>query len=204
MPKNMPKKVKGEKVCPEDYNHAHQSDSDQHDDPDYIYEEPTSQKISQAKGGCDTYKKRQNEKTKKSTATPNTTKGGQTSPATPLSSSPETSARALNLQSRLDTLHASQRRLQAKRARRVNIFDEVEQIEEGLQANRDRITDITPGPYNRRLRSIIWDHVTKSPSEELLLCNYCEKTWKGLYGSISNPLKHIRDIHYNMLRYCEE
>ena len=143
-------------------------------------------------------------KNKKSTATPNTTKGGQTSPATPLSSSPETSARALNLQSRLDTLHASQRRLQARRARRVNIFDEVEQIEEGLQANRDRITDITPGPYNRRSRSIIWHHVTKSPSEELLLCNYCEKTWKGLYGSTSNPLKHIREIHYNMLSYCEE
>ena len=83
-------------------------------------------------------------------------------------------------------------------------FVEVEQIKEGLQANRYRITDITPGPYNRRLRSIIWDHVTKSPSEELLLCSYCEKTWKGLYGSISNPLKHIREIHYNMLSYCEE
>ena len=91
MPKNMPKKVKGKKLCPEDYNHAQQSDSDQHDDSDYIHEEPTSQKISQAKGGCDTYKKRQNEKTKKSTATPNSTKGGQTSPATPLSPSPETS-----------------------------------------------------------------------------------------------------------------
>ena len=176
----MPKKVQGTKYCPADYNNANQCDSD--DDPDYICEEPVS---------------------------PKRTKEGQTSPATPLSPSPETSARALNLQSKLDTLHASQRRLQAKRARRVNIFDEVEQIEEGLQANRDRITDITmitPGPYNRRRsRSIIWHHVTKSPSDEgLLLCNYCEKTWKGLYGSTSIPLKHIREIHYNMLSYCEE
>ena len=75
MPKNMPKKVKGTKFCPEDYNNAEQSDSDQHSDPDYIYE-PTSPKISQGKGGCDTFKKRQMEKSMKSTATPKSTKGG--------------------------------------------------------------------------------------------------------------------------------
>ena len=57
----MPKKIKGTKMCPADYDHADQTDSDHHEDPDYIYEEPTSPKISQAKG-CDTYKKRQNEK----------------------------------------------------------------------------------------------------------------------------------------------
>ena len=51
----MPKRVKGTKLCPADYDHADQSDSDHHEDPDYIYEEPTSPKISQAKG-CDTYK----------------------------------------------------------------------------------------------------------------------------------------------------
>ena len=55
MPKNMPKKLKGKELCPEDYNHAQQSDSDQHDDPDYI-KEPTSPKISQGMGGSDTYK----------------------------------------------------------------------------------------------------------------------------------------------------
>ena len=129
MPRNMSKKVKGKKLCPEDYNHAHQSDSDQHDDPDYIYEEPTSLKLSQVKGGCDTYKKRQNGKTKKSTATPNSTKGGQTSPATPLSPSPETSdagkrkrARSLNLQSKLASLQAAQRSLQKKGLQGVLIF----------------------------------------------------------------------------------
>ena len=73
-----------------------------------------------------------------------------------------------------------------------------------LQAEEDDEITRPPRKYNRKSRSIIWHHVTKSPSEELLLCNYCEKTWKGLYGSISNPLKHIRDIHYNMMSYCEE
>ena len=51
-----------------------QSDSDHNDDPDYI-EEPTSPKISQAKGGCEKYRKRQNQKNMKST--PKSTKGGK-------------------------------------------------------------------------------------------------------------------------------
>ena len=209
----MPKKVKGTKYCPEDYNNATQCDSD--DDPD-ICEEPVSPKISQAKG-CDTYKKRQIEKTKKSTATPNSTKGGQTSPVTPLPPSPETSdagkrkrARSLNIQSKLATVHAAQRKLQAKRARRANIFDEVGQIEEGLQANRDRITarlqaeeddEITrpPRPYHRKSPSIIWKHCTKRINENTIRCNHCETTWSGLSGSTSNPLKHLRVLHYNML-----
>ena len=179
MPRNMPKRVKGTKLCPADYDNADESDSDNHEDPDYIFEEPTSPKISQAKG-CDTYKKRQLEKAKNSTATPNSTQGGQTSPVTPLSPSSETSdtgkrkrARALNLQSKLATVQATQRNLQAKRATRANIFDEVGQIEEGLQANRDRINarsqveeddEITRPPrlYKRKSPSIVWKHCTKT------------------------------------------
>ena len=91
------------KVCHADYNSAEQSDSDHMDDPDYI-EEPTSPKISQAKGGCETFQKRQKEKSMNSTATPKSTKGGKSAPATPSSPSSETSAagkrkraRALNL-----------------------------------------------------------------------------------------------------------
>ena len=76
----MPRKAKWSKHCPADYHDENQCDSD--DDPEYICEEPVSPKISQVKG-CDTYKKRQYEKNKKSTATPKRTKGGQTSPATP-------------------------------------------------------------------------------------------------------------------------
>ena len=72
----MPKKFKEKKNCPADYNDAEQSDSDQHDDPDYI-NEPTSPKISQGKGGCETFQKRQMEKSMKSTATPKSTKGGK-------------------------------------------------------------------------------------------------------------------------------
>ena len=83
----MPKKVKGTKFCPADYDHADQSDSDHHSDHDY---NPTSPKISQAKG-CNAYQLRQIDKTNKSTATPKSTKGGKTSTVTPLSPAPETS-----------------------------------------------------------------------------------------------------------------
>ena len=71
---NMSKRVKGRKLCPADYDDADQSDSDNNEHPDYIFEEPTTPKISQTK-----YKKRQLEKPKNSTATPNSTQGGQTS-----------------------------------------------------------------------------------------------------------------------------
>ena len=130
------------------------------------------------------------EKSMKSTATPKSTKGGKSAPATPSSPSSETSAgkrkrgRALNLQSKLDSLVASQRKLQAKMTSKDNIFDEVEEIQEGLQANRDRITATTqaeeddeitrpPRPYKRKSPSIIWSHVTRS--EKLVQCKYCEK-----------------------------
>ena len=69
---NMPKKFKEKKICPADYNDAEQSDSDQHDDPEYI-KEPTSPKISQGKGGCETFQKREKEKSMKCTATPKST-----------------------------------------------------------------------------------------------------------------------------------
>ena len=150
-------------------------------------------------------------------ATPKRTKGGETSPATPLSPVCETSdagkskrARALNFQSKLVTVHVAQRQLQAKRATRANLFEEVGQIEEGLQANRDRITarlqpqeddEITrpPRSYNRKLRSIVWNHCTKNIAEKLIHCNYCQKIWKLQGCSTSNPLKHIRENHYNSL-----
>ena len=186
----MPKKFQEKKICPADYKSAEQSDSDHHDDPDYI-KEPTSPKISQAKGGCETFQKRQKEKSMKCTGTPKSTKGGKSAPATPSSPSssqiPETSAgkrkrgRASNVQSRQDSLLESQRKLQARKNSKDNIFDEVEQ---GLQANRDRITPTTqaedddeitkqPRIYKRKSPSIIWSHVTRS--ENLVQCKHCEK-----------------------------
>ena len=97
----------------------------------------------------------------------------QCAPATPSSPSSETSAgkrkrgRALNLQSRLDSLVALQRKLQAKKTSNDNIFDEVEEIQEGLQANRDRITATTqaeeddeitrpPRPYKRKSPIVLY------------------------------------------------
>ena len=150
-------------------------------------------------------------------ATPKRTKGGETSPATPLSPVCETSdagkskrARALNFQSKLVTVHVAQRQLQAKRATRANLFEEVGQIEEGLQANRDRITarlqpqeddEITRRPriYNCKIRSIVWNYYTKNNDQQLIHCNFCNRIWKFQGGSTSNPLKHIREIHYNRL-----
>ena len=211
MPKKLQKKVKVTKRVPADYDDADQSDSDHHHHSDHD-NNPTSPKISQAKG-CHAYQLRQLAKTNKSTATPQSA----TWEKTPLSPAPETSdagkrkiARELNLQSKLATVQAAERDLQAKRARRAQIFEEVGVIEEGLQANRDRITarlqaeeddEITrpPRPYNRRSYTIIGNHCTKRIAEKLILYNYCPKKWKGLSGSTSNPLKHIREIHYNRL-----
>ena len=148
----------------------------------------------------------------KCTGTLKSTKGGKSAPATPSSPSSsqiaETSAgkrkrgRALNVQSRLDSLLESQRKLQARKNSKDNIFDEVEQ---GLQANRDRITPTTqaeeddeitkqPRIYKCKSPSIIWSHVTRS--ENLVQCKHCEKKWNSLSGSTSNPLKHIRTSHY--------
>ena len=120
--------------------------------------------------------------------TSKSTKGGKSAPPTPSSTQlPETSAgkrkrgRALNVQSRQDSLLESQRKLQARKNSKDNIFDEVE---EGLQANRDRITPTTqaeeddeitkqPRIYKRKSPSIIWSHVTRS--ENLVQCKHCEK-----------------------------
>ena len=70
----MPKrKAKWTKLAPADYHDESQCDSD--DDPEYICKDTVSPKITQDKG-CDTYKKQQKEKNKKSTGTPKHTKGG--------------------------------------------------------------------------------------------------------------------------------
>ena len=148
MPRNLQKKVKGTKRCPADYDDADQSDSDHHSDHDY---NPTSPKISQAKG-CHAYQLRQIDKTNKSTATPQSTKGGKT----PLSPAPETS-------------DAGKRKI----ARELNL--------------------------QSKSPSIIWKHCTKRINENTIRCNHCETTWSGLSGSTSNPLKHLRVLHYNML-----
>ena len=132
------------KVCPADYNNAMQSDSDHMDDPDYTEEaqsEPTSPKISQGKGGCDKYRKRQIQKNMKST--PKSTKWGKCAAPTPTSTQlPETSAesckrgRSSNVQNRQDCLLESKRKLEARRNSRNSSIDEIQQ---GLQAKRDRI-----------------------------------------------------------------
>ena len=56
-----------------------------------------------------------------------------------------------------------------------------------------------PRSYNRRLRSIVWNHCTKNIVEDLIHCNYCQKIWKLEGCSTSIPLKHIRENHYNSL-----
>ena len=56
-----------------------------------------------------------------------------------------------------------------------------------------------PRSYNRRLRSIVWNHCTKNIAEKLIHCNYCQKIWKLEGCSTSIPLKHIRENHYNSL-----
>ena len=173
------RKAKWSKLAPADYHDEDQCDSD--DVPEYLCDETVSPKKNQDKG-CDTYKKRQKDKNKKSTGTPKRTKGGQTSPATPatpLSPASETSdagkrkrGRLLNIQSRVATIQRAQRNLQANRARKANLFEEVGRVEESLQANRDRITarsqpeeddEITRPPrlYNRKSPSVIWNHCTK-------------------------------------------
>ena len=193
------------KVCPADYSNTEQSDSDHMDDPDYI-EEPTSPKISQAKGGCEKYRKCQNQKSMKSI--PTSTKGGKSAAPTPTSTQlPETSAesrkrgRSSNVQSRQDCLLESKRKLEARRNSRDSSFDEIQQ---GLQAKRDRITPTTqaedddeitkqPRRYTRKSPSVIWAHVTRR--ENLIQCKHCKIVWNGLYGSTSNPFKHIRKSH---------
>ena len=68
-----------------------------------------------------------------------------------------------------------------------------------LQAEEDDEITRPPRKYNRKSRSIIWKHVTKRSNEKLILCNHCDKKWTGLSGSTSNPLKHLRELHYNRL-----
>ena len=134
----MSKRVKGRKLCPADYDDADQSDSDNNEHPDYIFEEPTTPKISQTK-----YKKRQLEKPKNSTATPNSTQGGQSAPVTPLSGTSDAGkrrrARALKVKGQIATVKAAQNKLQATRAARAHLAEGA-QIEEGLEGKTDCIS----------------------------------------------------------------
>ena len=88
------------------------------------------------------------------------------------------------------------------------------QIEEGLEGKTDCISTSsheeedavteTPGKrtYNRKKApSIIWHHVIHDKSKKLIQCSYCEKKWHGLCGSTSNPLKHLREMHYERLSF---
>ena len=200
----MPRKFR--KMCPSDYKDRTQSDSDHIVDPDYTQEaqsEPSSPKVSQGKGGCKKYRRRQIQKNMKST--PKSTQGGKSATSTQLT---ETRAetrklgRSSNVQSRVDSLNEAKKKLEAKRNSRDSSFEEVQQ---SLQAKRDRITPTTPAEDDdeitkkprkckRKSPSVIWKHVIKT--ENLIQCNYCTKEWNDLFGSTSNPLKHIKQTHY--------
>ena len=52
--------------------------------------------------------------------------------------------------------------------------------------------------YKRRLPSVVWGHVTNSDNDKIE-CNHCSKTWSGLCGSTSNPLKQLKDEHHSKL-----
>ena len=45
----------------------------------------------------------------------------------------------------------------------------------------------------------MWNHVMKVDLK--ILCKYCSKEWqkKSLHGSTSNPLKHLKNHHFNKL-----
>ena len=53
--------------------------------------------------------------------------------------------------------------------------------------------------YLRKKPSIEWEHVTKSGNEDKVQCNHCSRKWEGLNGSTSNPLRHIKEDHYDKL-----
>ena len=158
------------KMCPSDYKDPTESDSDHIDDPDYTQKaqsEPTSSKISQGKGAH----KRQLQKQSKST--PKSTQGEKSVVDVQL---PGTNAetrklgRSSNVQSRVDSLKEAKKTLEAKRNSRDSSFENVQQ---SLQANRDRITTPTPAEdddeitkkprkYIRKSPSVIWKHVKKT------------------------------------------
>ena len=97
---------------------------------------------------------------------------------------------------------------------RQSSFEEAERI---LNDMRNRLTTPTPEEdddeisrpatdilrrfrkYKRRLPSVVWEHVAKAHKEDKVYCNYCAQTWVGLNGSTSNPLKHIKDEHYDKI-----
>ena len=213
---NMSQRGKGRKMVPADYDDADLSDSDIFNDPDYVLPEPPAPKLSQD-NGCATYKKRLRENPKNSQATPKSTQGGQGAPVTPLSGTSDAGtrkrARDQKLKGQIATVKAAQNKLQARRAARAHLAEGA-QIEEGLEGKTDCISTSsheeedavteTPGKrtYNRKKApSIIWHHVIHDKSKKLIQCSYCEKKWHGLCGSTSNPLKHLREMHYERLSF---
>ena len=200
----MSKRVKGKKMCPEDYDDAEESDSDICKDPDYLLQERPSPNLSQD-NGCATYKTRLRPRTKNSEATANSTQGGESAPVTPLSGTSDAGKRK----------RAPQNKRQATRAARADLIAEVAEIEEPIQANRDRISSTShdeeddererriPKKKPRKTPSIIWKHVTKLIKDQLILCNYCDRKWNAAFGSTSNPLHHLRKKHYDQLNEKE-
>ena len=186
---------------PADYDDEMQSDSDNMDDPSYTQEEqnasvcPPSPQLS---GGVSLrYRTRQAQKNKR--GTPETTQGEQNAPPSP--TSPQLSGTSAACRKR--QCHISSQSRQSS-------FEEAERI---LNDMRNRLSTPTPEEdddeisrpatdilrrfrkYKRRSPSVVWEHVAKAHKEDKVNCNYCAKTWVGLNGSTSNPLKHIKDEH---------
>ena len=67
-----------------------------------------------------------------------------------------------------------------------------------LEEDDDEITRPATRKYKRKSPSVVWNHVTKVDNDKIE-CNHCIKTWSGLRGSTSNPLKHLKDEHYSKL-----
>ena len=191
--------------CPADYDDAMQSDYDHREDPSYTQEEenasvcPPSPQLS---GGISRrYRTRQCQKNKR--GTPETTQGEQNAPPSP--TSPQLSGTSAACRKRQRHIYNQSRQYS---------FDEAERI---LNDRRNRITTPTQEEdddeisrpatdslsrfrkYKCRMPSVAWEHVTKADNEDKVKCNYCSKTWVGLNGSTSNPLKHIKDEHYDKL-----
>ena len=239
MQKRNENKAKWKKKCPEEYKDAEQTDSDNPDDPEDKRQEQGSPKISQDKG-CPRFRHRQEVKKGRpkrktpgptSPSTPKRIKAGQSSAVTPLSPKSQVSDtatrrcnRTLSQQSKQAAIDQANRVLQQQqkviKARRArdNLEWEVQQVEQRLEDDRNRLTptsqaeeddEITRAttaprarkPYHRKTRSIIWNHsnLVTQGQKEVLTCNYCDKFWSYQRGSTSNPLKHVREMHYDKL-----
>ena len=192
--------------CPADYDDPMQSDSDHREDPSYSQEDenaslcPPSPQLSG--GSSRQYRTRQRQQKKR--GTPETTQREQNAPPSP--TSPQVSG--------VSALFRKRQREKSNQSRQYT-FEEAERI---LNDRRNRITTPTQQEdddeisrpatdslssrhrkCHRKKPSVVWEHVTKSPTEDIVNCNHCAKKWEGLNGSTSNPLKHIKDDHYDKL-----